>query len=131
MAKNPGCLYRERLFVFGNLSGNTLFLHLLDTLSVRFQFESKVIVASSFIILTLHIEDRLLLSLQTIIAARLQLLHGIIVFSGIGPRNDLCCTFFPVPIFRCGIDHKFSIQNSIVILIFLLKSEGCRLILHL
>ena len=88
MRKNPGCPSCQLLSIFGNRSGKTSFLHLLDTLSVMSYFKKNVIVVFSLIILTLHIEDRLLLSFQTIVSIRFQLVNGILVFRIICPGSN-------------------------------------------
>ena len=96
--------------------------------------KKNVIVVLFLIILTLHIEDRLLLSFQTVIAARFQLFNGVTILGLICPsckRRGIWIWIYPSSVFLSRIDHKFGTQNGIAILIYLIKTEGSRLILHL
>ena len=95
-------------------------------------FKKNVIAVLFLIILTLHIEDRLLPSFQTVIAVRFQLFNGVTILGLISPScKRRGRGIYPFSGFLSRIDHKFGIQNGIVILIFLIKTEGSRLILHL
>ena len=88
VGENPGCLYRERLFLFGNCSGKTSFLNFFHALSVMTHFKKNVIAVLSFVILTLHVEDGLLPSFQTIISVRFQLINNGILFPIICPGSN-------------------------------------------
>ena len=94
--------------------------------------KKNVIAVLPYVILTLHVEDRLLPSFQTVIAVRFQLFNGVTILGLISPScKRRGRGIYPFSGFLSRIDHKFGIQNGIVILIFFLKSKGSRLIFHL